>query len=259
MSELPADRPLAVRGVTVALDGRPVLNRVDLDVTAGEFVALLGSNGSGKSTLVRAAVGLVATSAGSVELFGTPLAKFRDRQRLGYVPQRTRAVAGVPATVHEVVMSGRLARRRFIGWRTKEDLAAVDAAIARVGLSDRARSSVSEMSGGQQQRALIARALASQAELLIMDEPTAGVDHDNQESLAELLAGLVTDGTSVLLVAHELGPLRPLIDRAVVLKFGEVSYDGPVEAVHDEEHSHIHRHGGEPDRPDGFSAEGIWR
>lgn len=254
-----SDHPLAVRGVTVSLDGRPVLKQVDLDVSAGEFVALLGSNGSGKSTLVRAAVGLVATSAGTVELFGTPLAKFRDRQRLGYVPQRTRAVAGVPATVHEVVMSGRLPHRRFVGWRTKDDLAAVDAAIARVGLSDRARSSVSEMSGGQQQRALIARALASHAELLIMDEPTAGVDHDNQESLAELLAGLVHEGTSVLLVAHELGPMRPLIDRAVVLQFGEVSYDGPVDAVPEGEHAHVHRHGGEPDRPDGFSAEGIWR
>lgn len=258
MSEQSSDHPLAVRGVTVALDGRPVLQEVDLDVNAGEFVALLGSNGSGKSTLVRAAVGLVPTSAGSVELFGTRLAQFRDRQRLGYVPQRTRAVAGVPATVHEVVMSGRLARRRFFGWRTKDDVVAVEAAIARVGLADRARSAVSEMSGGQQQRALIARALASQAELLIMDEPTAGVDHDNQESLAELLAGLVHEGTSVLLVAHELGPLRPLIDRAVVLKFGAISYDGPVDAVHDE-HSHVHHHGDEPDRPDGFSAEGIWR
>lgn len=253
-----SDQPLAIRGMTVALDGRPVLRQVDLDVAAGEFVALLGSNGSGKSTLVRAAVGLVPMTAGSVELFGTPLARFRDRQRLGYVPQRTRAVAGVPATVQEVVMSGRLARRRFIGWRTKDDVTAVNAAISRVGLAERARSSVSEMSGGQQQRALIARALASQAELLIMDEPTAGVDHDNQESLAELLAGLVHEGTSVLLVAHELGPLRPLIDRAVVLKFGEVSYDGPVDAIHDE-HSHVHHHGGEPDRPDGFSPEGIWR
>ncbi|MET0931276.1 MAG: metal ABC transporter ATP-binding protein, partial [Aeromicrobium sp.] len=194
---------------------------------------------------------------GSVELFGTPLAKFRDRQRLGYVPQRSRAVAGVPATVHEVVMSGRLSRRRLAGWRTKADLAAVEAAIARVGLADRAKSSVSEMSGGQQQRALIARALASEAELLIMDEPTAGVDHDNQESLAELLGGLVAEGTSVLLVAHELGPLRPLIDRAVVLDAGRVTYDGPVEAIHDAEHVHVHEHGGGPDQPDGFSGNPV--
>ena len=156
-------------------------------------------------------------------------------------------------------MSGRLARRRFVGWRTKDDLAAVEAAIARVGLSDRTRSAVSEMSGGQQQRALIARALAAGAELLIMDEPTAGVDHDNQETLAELLASLVHDGTSVLLVAHELGPLRPLIDRAVVLDQGHVTYDGHVDAIHDHEHVHVHRHDGQPDQPDGYSGNPVGR
>ena len=246
--------PLSVRDLTVSLDGRPVLRGVDLDVAAGEFVALLGSNGSGKSTLVRAAVGLTPIDAGRVELFGTALDRFRDRQRLGYVPQRTRAVAGVPATVREVVMSGRLARRRFAGWRTKADLVAVDAAIDRVGLSNRTRSSVSEMSGGQQQRALIARALASEAELLIMDEPTAGVDHDNQETLSELLGSLVHDGTSVLLVAHELGPLRPLIDRAVVLADGAVVHDGPCDGILDAQHVHVHRHDGSPDQPDGFSG-----
>jgi zinc transport system ATP-binding protein len=249
--------PLIVRGVSVALDGRPVLRQVDLDVSPGEFVALLGANGSGKSTLVRAAVGLVPTTGGTIELFGTPLDRFRDRQRLGYVPQRTRAVAGVPATVREVVMSGRLARRRFVGWRTKADVAAVDAAIERVGLADRRRSSVSEMSGGQQQRAMIARALASEAELLIMDEPTAGVDHDNQETLAELLGGLVHEGTSVLLVAHELGPLRALIDRAVVLDQGHVTYDGPVDAIHDHEHVHVHHHDGPRQKPDGFPARPV--
>jgi len=249
--------PLIVRGMSVALDGRPVLQQVDLDVSAGEFVALLGANGSGKSTLVRAAVGLVPTSSGTIELFGTPLDRFRDRQRLGYVPQRTRAVAGVPATVREVVMSGRLSRRRFVGWRTKDDVAAVEAAIQRVGLADRSQSSVSEMSGGQQQRAMIARALASDAELLIMDEPTAGVDHDNQEILAELLGSLVGEGTSVLLVAHELGPLRPLIDRAVVLDQGHVTYDGPVDEIHDHEHVHVHHHGSQPQQADGFSARPV--
>ena len=249
--------PVKVRGLTVELDGRPVLRQVDLDVSAGEFVVLLGANGSGKSTLVRATVGLVPHSAGAIELFGTPLDRFHERQRLGYVPQRTRAVAGVPATMHEVVMSGRLARRRFMGWRTKDDLAAVDAAIARVGLSERTRSSVSEMSGGQQQRVLIARALASQDELLIMDEPTAGVDHDNQESLADLLDGLVAEGTSVLLVAHELGPLRPLIHRAVVLDGGTVTYDGSVDAIQDAEHVHVHQHSGQPDHPDGYSGNPV--
>jgi zinc transport system ATP-binding protein len=104
---------------------------------------------------------------------------------------------------------------------------------------------------------MIARALASEAELLIMDEPTAGVDHDNQETLAELLAGLVDEGTSVLLVAHELGPLRALIDRAVVLDQGHVTYDGPVDAIHDHEHVHVHHHDGPRQKPDGFPARPV--
>ncbi|AWB92838.1 metal ABC transporter ATP-binding protein [Aeromicrobium chenweiae] len=253
------EQPLAVRGMTVTLDGRPVLRQVDLDVFAGEFVTLLGPNGSGKSTLVRAAIGLVPMASGTVELFGTRLEHFKDRARLGYVPQRSRAVAGVPATVQEVVMSGRLAHRRFFGGRTKADVRAVDAAISRVGMATRTRSALSELSGGQQQRVMIARALASEAELLVMDEPTAGVDHDNQESLAELLGGLVHDGASVLLVAHELGPLRPLIDRAVVLQDGTVAYDGPVDSLIGEDHAHVHPHGGRPHLPEGLGGEGIWR
>lgn len=250
--------PLEVRGVSVTLDGRAVLRGVDLEVREGEFVALLGSNGSGKSTLVRAAIGLVPVSAGTVTLFGTPLADFHERQRLGYVPQRSRAVAGVPATVQEVVMSGRLSHRRFFGRHTAADTAAVAAAISRVGLSDRARSSLSDLSGGMQQRALIARALASEAEFLVMDEPTAGVDHDNQETLADLLGVLVHDGASILLVAHELGPLHQLIDRAVVLSGGQIAYDGPVDGVAGEEHAHVHHHSGAPARTDGISSEGVW-
>jgi zinc transport system ATP-binding protein len=250
--------PLTARGVTVSLDGRPVLRGVDLEVDAGELVALLGTNGSGKSTLVRATVGLVPLTKGTVELFGTPLEKFREHRRLGYVPQRSHAVAGVPATVREVVMSGRLSRRRFVGLRSAADVTAVESAVARVGLTDRLRSPVADLSGGQQQRVLIARALATEAELLIMDEPTAGVDHDNTESLAELLGGLVHDGASVLLVAHELGPMRPLVDRAVVLSQGRVAYDGPCEGV-TEQHAHVHQHSGAPEVPSALGGEGVWQ
>ena len=252
--------PLAVEGVSVALDGRLVLHDVSLTVHAGEFVTLLGANGSGKSTLVRASVGLVPTIGGQVLLFGTPLADFTDRARVGYVPQRTRAVAGVPATVDEVVSSGRLSRRRWFMPRTQADRAAVDAALDRVDLAHLRTAPVSELSGGQQQRVLIARALATEAELLVMDEPTAGVDHDNQQDLAALMGDLVKDGTSVLLVAHELGPMGPLIDRAVVLESGRVRYDGAVDHLLDEalgHAAHTHRHTGEPPR-EGISGEGVW-
>jgi len=249
--------PLLAQGLTVSIDGRRVLRGVDLKVGEGEFVALLGANGSGKSTLVRAAIGLVPMAAGTVELFGAPLDQFRERRRLGYVPQRSRAVAGVPATVREVVASGRLAYRPFVGRNGPTDAAAVAAAIARVGLADRARSALSDLSGGMQQRALIARALATDAELLVMDEPTAGVDHENQQVLADLLRGLVKEGTSILLVAHELGPLRPLIDRAVVLEDGEATYDGPVDGVEGEDHSHVHHHSSEPERLPGVPGKGV--
>lgn len=251
--------PLAIRGINVNLGGRPVLQQVDLDVSQGEFVALLGTNGSGKSTLVRAAIGLVPLSGGTVDLFGTPLAKFSDWKRLGYVPQRSTATSGVPSTVNEVVMSGRLAGRRLFERRHQDDLDAVHEAVQRVGLSDRLRDSVNDLSGGQQQRVLIARALAARSDLLVMDEPTAGVDQDNQESLAQLLGGLVDSGTSVLLVAHELGPLRPLIDRAIVLRSGEVDYCGPVGGIDNSEHAHVHAHTGQPSKTGTLSPEGIWR
>ncbi|MGH3458481.1 metal ABC transporter ATP-binding protein [Aeromicrobium sp.] len=251
---------LSVRDASLMIEGRPVLQRVSLQVAEGEVVALLGANGSGKSTLVRAAIGLVPVDEGEVELFGTPLARFRSWQRLGYVPQHSRAVAGVPATVQEVVTSGRLSRRPFVGRPRSGDHEAVRGAVARVGLTDRLHSPLRELSGGQQQRALIARALAGDADLLVMDEPTSGVDHENQEALAELIGGLVGDGASVLLVAHELGPMRGLVGRAVTLGDGRVTYDGPVVGVTHEEHEQVHHHGDPPDpHPEVLGGEGVFR
>ena len=251
---------LSVRDASVTLEGRPVLRHVDLEVAEGEIVALLGANGSGKSTLVRAAVGLVPLDEGQVELFGTPLAKFRAWRRLGYVPQHSRAVAGVPATVQEVVMSGRLSRRPFAGLAREADHDAVTAAVARVGLPDRLRSPLAELSGGQQQRVLIARALAGDADLLVMDEPTSGVDHESQESIAELIGGLVNEGASVLLVAHELGPMRSLVDRVVVLGDGQVVSTGGVDAAVHEEHEQVHHHAEPPEpRPEVLGGEGVFR
>jgi len=251
---------LSTHDVSVTLEGRPVLQHVHLEVDEGEIVALLGANGSGKSTLVRAAVGLVPIDDGQVELFCTPLAKFRAWRRLGYVPQHTRAAAGVPATVQEVVMSGRLSHRPFAGLARTSDYDAVVGAVARVGLADRLRSPLAELSGGQQQRVLIARALAGDADLLVMDEPTSGVDHENQEAIAELLGGLVNEGASVVLVAHELGPMRGLVDRVVVLDDGRVVATGDVTAAVHEEHEQVHHHTEPPEpRPDVLGGEGVFR
>ncbi|UUZ58544.1 metal ABC transporter ATP-binding protein [Nocardioides sp. B-3] len=145
------------RAVTVAIGGRPVLRGNDLTVREGEFVALMGANGSGKSTLVRALTGLRPLTLGSVHLFGTPLEDFRDRRRIGFVPQRATAAGGVPASVREVVASGRLTGRRLLRLPTRADRIAIDDAPEVVGLSHRAHDGVSTLSGGQQQRVLIAR------------------------------------------------------------------------------------------------------
>ncbi|KOX06009.1 ABC transporter [Micromonospora sp. NRRL B-16802] len=245
---------ISVEHAAVGYDGRPVLRDVSLSVTAGEVVAVLGANGSGKSTLIRAVLGLVPLSTGSISLFDQPLRRFRQWQRIGYVPQRLGAGGGVPATVREVVGSGRLARRGLLRPPGAADRAAVDAALRAVGLADRAADPVATLSGGQQQRTLIARALAGRPELLILDEPTAGVDAASQEAFAGALRDFVGDGGTVLLVAHELGPLRPVISRAVVVHEGGICHDGPVPdpAGHHAEpdHDHVHPHG--PDEPAGL-------
>ncbi|MDX3478409.1 metal ABC transporter ATP-binding protein [Streptomyces scabiei] len=236
---------ISLRGVRAELGSRTVLRGIDLTVHRGEVVALLGANGSGKSTAVRAVIGQVPVSDGEIELFGTPRRRFRDWRRLGYVPQRTTAAGGVPATVTEIVASGRLSRTR-LGILRKADHAAIRRALDLVGMTDRAKDSVNALSGGQHQRVLIARALACEPELLIMDEPMAGVDLASQEVLAATLREQVAKGTTVLLVLHELGPLEPLIDRAVVLRDGCVTHDGPPpEAVGQHAlpgHDHVHPH-----------------
>jgi len=225
--------PVAIRDASVSLQGRPVVRRVDLEVGVGEFVTLLGANGSGKSTLVRATVGLLPLASGGIELFGAPVTMFTDWRRLGYVPQRSTAQSGVPATVREVVTTGLLAGRR-LGWPGRHDRAAVGDAIELVRLGDRAGDSLARLSGGQQQRVMIARALAGAPDLLVLDEPTAGVDSASQNVLADVFTELVARGTTVLLVAHELGPLARLVDRAVVLRDGRKVFEGvPADAVLD--------------------------
>src|SRR3712207_2118764 len=139
--------PVEVRQGAVAIGGRPILRGIDLTVAPGEFLALLGANGSGKSTLVRAITGLVPLTSGSVHLFGTAYADFRDWQRIGFVPQRSTASSGVPSTVWEVVASGRITRRRPFLPMSGQDRKAVTDAIEVVGLGDRVHHGISQLSG----------------------------------------------------------------------------------------------------------------
>jgi ABC-type Mn2+/Zn2+ transport system ATPase subunit len=218
---------LSARGIWFAYQGEPVLEDVGLDLAPGEFVALVGPNGSGKSTLVRVLVGLLAPRSGTVRLFGERPDRLRRRWRIGYVPQRLRISPDVPVTVEEVVATGRLARQGW--WRRARpaDRDAVDHALESTALADLRRRPLIELSGGQQQRVLIAKALASEPDLLILDEPVAGVDAAAQRQFRDSLVHLVEDhGAAVLLISHELGAVADDLDRVVVLK-RRVVFDGP--------------------------------
>ena len=240
-------------GVRVTLGGSTILWDVDLGVDDGEVVALLGANGSGKSTLVRALVGAVPLDRGTVELFGAPLGARVPWQRVGYVPQRVSAAGGVPATACEVVLSGTLHGRHVLPPRGARARACE--ALAQMGLADKVDHPVRTLSGGQQQRVLIARALVRRPDLLVLDEPVAGVDVGSQHSFAQALTTLVADGTTVLVVLHELGALAPLVQRAVVLRHGSVVHDGPPPSPAAEhagpEHVHLHPHDGDTEPVDG--------
>src|SRR5262249_33901148 len=159
----------------------------DLAVGAGEVVALLGPNGSGKTTLLKGMLGLVERIGGDVEVMGTSVDNLADRSLVGYLPQRQSAAGPIPVTVTELVRSGRLHRGGLAHRTSAADRHAVTDAIAAVGLADHARRPVSRLSGGQQRRALFARALAGGADLLLLDEPFAGVDQANQRAIADAI------------------------------------------------------------------------
>ena len=215
------------RGISFAYGSTPVLEEVSLSVRPGEFIALVGPNGSGKSTLLKILLGTLPSRTGVVRLVGSPPDQLRDRGRLGYVPQRPSLSPDVPATVEELVSAGRLARRGW--WRpfTREDRLAVRHAMESVQIAELARRPLAELSGGQQQRAFIARAFASEPELLVLDEPIAGVDAESQRRFRDSLVHLIREhGAGVLLVSHELSAVSGDIDRVVVLK-RRVLFDGP--------------------------------
>ena len=222
--------------------GAPVLQEVDLAVEAGEFVAVAGPNGGGKTTLLRVVLGLEQPTAGTALLFGEPAHAFSRRATLGYLAQRSQIGVEAPATVREVVSAGRLAAGGLLGPLRRRDRAIVAEAIGRVGLSELADRPLGRLSGGQQQRAFIAKALAAEPSLLVLDEPTTGVDVEAQEALAELLDRLHRElGVTVLYVSHEFGAVERFVERLVLVR-GRVVFDGPPDELpglwHDPSHVH---------------------
>lgn len=217
---------LEAEHVSFSYGSEPAVEDVSLAISPGEFCSLVGPNGSGKSTLLRLLLGLLRPSTGTVRCFGVDPRDVRDRWRIGYVPQRHALQPELPATVHEVVTAGRLARQRWWRPRRAVDRAAVDHAIESVALADLARRPVRELSGGQQQRVLIAKAFASEPELLVLDEPIAGVDAESQELFRDSLLHLMREhAATVLLVSHELGAVADHLDRVIVMK-RSILFDG---------------------------------
>jgi zinc transport system ATP-binding protein len=204
-------------------------------------VAIAGPNGGGKTTLVRVILGLERPTAGEVRVLGETLPRV-SRRELGYLPQRARLGVDAPATVREVVSSGRLARGGLFGPLRAGDRAVVDEAIARVGLAELASRPLRTLSGGQQQRAFIAKALAGEPSVLVLDEPTTGVDVEAQEAIAALLARLHADlGVTILYVSHEFGAVERFVQRLLLVR-GGIVFDGPPSALpavwHDPSHVH---------------------
>ena len=213
--------------------GPPVLRDVDLSVERGEFVAIAGPNGGGKTTLLRLVLGLEEPVSGRVLV---------PAHRLAYLPQRAQAGVDSPLTVDELVAAGRTPRTRLVGPLRHADREAVHDAIGRVGLGPQAKRRLTTLSGGQQQRAFIAKALAADPELLVLDEPTTGVDVEAQESLASLLEQLHRDlDVTILYVSHEFGAVERFVERIVLVR-GEIVFDGPPSALpgvwHDPSHVH---------------------
>ncbi|MEX0755321.1 MAG: metal ABC transporter ATP-binding protein [Actinomycetota bacterium] len=222
---------LTAEHVGFAYGATSVLDDVSVAIEPGQFVALVGPNGSGKSTLLRILLGLQRPDRGNVRLFDRDPAALEERWRIGYVPQRPSLESELPVTVEELVAAGRLSRRGW--WRRfgAPDRDAVEHAVESVALGELRTRPIKELSGGQRQRTFIARAFASDPELLVLDEPIAGVDAESQRRFRGSIAHLREQhGSAVLLVSHELSAVADDVDRVIVLK-GRVLFDGPPERL----------------------------
>jgi len=223
-----SDAPLSIRDLTVAYHRQPVLWDIDFDAPPGRLIAIVGPNGAGKSTLIKSVLELLPRLSGEVSFFGRPFAEVR--QRVAYVPQRTSVDWDFPVNVLDVVTMGLYGR---IGWcrpvratHRREALAALE----KVELAEFAQRQISQLSGGQQQRVFLARALAQQADLYLLDEPFAGVDAATERALIELLRQLRSAGKTAVVVHHDLQTAAEYFDDVLLLNLRVVAA-GPMAEV----------------------------
>jgi len=233
-----------VRDVSFGYGKDLVLDRINLRVARGEYLGLIGPNGSGKTTLLRLILGLLPVTQGEIRLFGTPVQRFRDRWRVGYVAQKAASFnTAFPATVEEVVRTGLTARRGLLKRFTSSDRLAVRQALDRVGLLPYKDRLVGRLSGGQQQRVFIARALVSRPELLILDEPTVGVDASAEGQFYRLIRSLRKEmGLTVILVSHDIGAITQEVSSLACLNRRLFYHGSPADFGTDEQLCEFYGH-----------------
>jgi manganese/zinc/iron transport system ATP- binding protein len=231
--EAPAPGPaLELRRLTASYASRPVLWDIDARIPAGSLAAVVGPNGAGKSTLLKAALGLIPADAGESLIFGRPARRALDQ--VAYVPQRDTIDWDFPITVREVVEMGRYRSAGWIRRLSRSERARVDSCLDEVGMNDFAGRQIGALSGGQRQRVFLARALAQEAPLLIMDEPFAGIDARTEAAILDLLARLRDQGRTIIVVHHDLETVRTVFDWALLINVRAIA-SGPVDEVLSEE------------------------
>lgn len=220
--------PLEVHDLTVSYRKKPVLYGVDLSVPTGSLTGIIGPNGAGKSTFVKAVSGILPLDSGWVKIFG---GTYRGNcRRVGYVPQRESVDWDFPVNVRDVVLMGRYGRLRLGQRPGKADREAAAACLEQVGMLAYAERQIGNLSGGQRQRVFLARALAQESDLYLMDEPFAGVDAATEEAIVEILRELKSRGKTILVVHHDLSTVREYYDRVILLNMRLVAA-GPTGEV----------------------------
>lgn len=228
------DAPLKMRGVSAGYQQTMALVDATLDVEAGSVHAIIGPNGSGKSTLLKAALGLLPGATGTVTFFGKPLE--RARRRVAYMPQTASVEWDFPIKVEDVVLMGTYPRLGWVRRPGRTERKAAASAMERVGLTDVADRHISALSGGQKQRVFVARTLAQGSDLLMMDEPFAGVDIASESVIRSVLQDVATQGKTVMIVHHDISSIGGFCDRATLLSAGSVQATGAIDDVLSPEH-----------------------
>ena len=230
-----AQTGLTVEDVTVTYrNGHTALKSASFTIPRGTITALVGVNGAGKSTIFKAIMGFVPLAAGSVSIFDLPARDALKRNLVAYVPQAEEVDWSFPVLVEDVVMMGRYGHMNFFRIPSKRDHQMVDEALARVGMVDYRKRQIGELSGGQKKRVFLARALAQEGQVILLDEPFTGVDVNTEEQIVTLLKALRDEGRIMLVSTHNLGSVPDFCDRAVFVK-GTVIASGKTEDTFTEE------------------------